>query len=188
MMKNSYQQRKWSRLGVKLALSVAILAAVICLSPTTTQAFTLIERPASHLWIFAPVDQNFGEMVRLNAANVFCDGSVRVLFKFFDSNGRTLMQEEKSVACGEVASAELPYIERTDAGGPHVYGLIAVLLQRLPPDGAAPSRPGNAQRGVCPSDPSGQERSGPLATSLELRGFDGEVRQTLLPAVQRSCR
>jgi hypothetical protein len=176
MMKNTIEQMKRSRLRVKLALSVAILAAATFLSPTTTQAFTLIEQPASHLWVFAPVAPNFGEMVRLNAANVFCDGSVRVLFTFFDGDGRTLMQEEKSVACGQVASSALPYIERTDVSGPHVYGLIAVLL---------PQRPGNAQRG-CPSDNPG--RGGPLATSLELIGLDGSVRQTLLPAVQRSCR
>lgn len=175
-MKNT-NQKKWSRLAVKLALSVAILAAATFLSPTQAQAFTLIERPASHFDVFAPVDPNFGEMVRLNAANVFCDGSVRVLFKFFDGDGRTLMEEEKSLACGQVASSELPYIERT-VGGPHVYGLVAVLM---------PQRPGNAQRG-CPSDHPGPERSGPLATSLELVGLDGVVRQTLLPAVQRSCR
>jgi hypothetical protein len=173
---------------MKLTLSIAILAATIFPSPAGAQGFPLIQQPASHLYIFAPIDA-MGQTVRLNAANVFCPTAVeRVLFKFIDGDGTTLMEEIKFVACGRVASSELPDIDRTDGASRRVYALIAVV--------PAVQRPGNAQRGVCPSDPSAQ--MGSLVTSLELIGHgsgggggaggpDGVVRQTLLPAVQRSC-
>ncbi len=194
MTKNSIEQTKRIRLGIKLTVSVAIVATAILLSPTTTQAFTLIEEPASSIDVYSPVSVSPGQILRLNAANVFCDGSVRVLFKFFSGDGVTLQEEIKSVACGQMASSALPYIERgevggprvTDGAGPHVYGIVALLpaVQRL----------GNTRKGLCPSDPS-SESAGPLVTSLEIVdrvsvgdvNGDGSVRQTLLPAVKRTC-
>jgi hypothetical protein len=187
-MTNTNQQTQRSGLGVTFALSVAALAATIFPSPAAAQTFTLIEQPASHLHVFAPVDA-MGQTVRLNAANVFCPTAVeRVLFKFFDGDGVTLMEEIKSVACGRVASAELPPIDRTEGGTFQVYALIAVL--------PAPQRPGNSPRSVCSADPNPQ--TGPLVTSLELIGHGtgggggaggpaGVVRQTLLAAVQVPC-
>ena len=178
MKKNTNQQRTSSRLGAKLVVSVAILAATILLSLTTAQAFTLVDQPASHLYVFAPMEP-VGQRVRLNAANVFCTGVERVLFKFFDDQGRTKMEETKSVACGDVASLEFPFEEHVNFN--HVYGLIAVVPNL---------RGGNdaqiRQTVFCQSD-AGPARGGPLATSLELIGLDGAVHQTLLAAEQRSC-
>jgi hypothetical protein len=194
METHSNQQRTGSRLGVKLVVSGAILAATIVLSPTKALAFTLVGQPVSAVDAFAPVDPGSDQTVRLNAANVFCPTateSVMVLFKFFSGDGRTLKEETKPVACGDVASSELPFIERPEVGSPHVYALIAVL--------PAVQRPGHAPRGFCPSDVQpGQERSAPLVTSFEIRGHGtgggggaGEpvavTHQILLPAVHRSC-
>jgi hypothetical protein len=176
MKKKRNQQRRWSRTGVRLVMSAAIIAIAMFVSPTAARAFRQIEEPASHLYVFPPLEP-MGQMIRLNAANVFCTGVERLLFKFFDGDGSTLQEEIKSVACGRVAYSELPFTERTDGGSPRIYGLIAVL----PPV----QRTGNGQRDLCPADPGTE--IGPLATSLELIRSDGSVRQTLLPTVQGSC-
>ena len=85
-------QHIWLKSGIKLIATIAILVAGTFLSSTPTQAFTLVDR-ASHLDVFSPVTLSRTQTARLNAANVLCDGSVRVLFKFFDSEGNTLMEE-----------------------------------------------------------------------------------------------
>jgi len=171
-------QHIWLKSGIKLIATIAILVAGTFLSSTPTQAFTLVDR-ASHLDVFSPVTLSRTQTARLNAANVLCDGSVRVLFKFFDSEGNTLMEETKSLACGQAASSELT-TPQTDVANRAVYGIVAVLIDFRPEDRGEPSTGGSRLGGS----------SSPIVTLLEVidasSSGDGSVRLAFLPAVQRS--
>jgi len=165
---NMNRQRTWIKSGVRLIASIGILLAATLLSSTTSQAFILVTSPASQLDLFAPVNVQRGEVVSLNTAHLLGDGSVRVLFKFFDSEGNTLKEEIKTLEVGQAAAIDFTPPPIDVVGPMLVQGLVAVLSEG---GGRISSRT-------------------PMSSSLELRSApnacDGSVRTAgFLPAVQK---